>query len=100
VSLPPLILLPPAKSKAGVGRGGLDVVDVRFLRPDGRAASAARTEVCKGRLAAALVARPDLDPASLVDGVDPARAGRGGPKVTASRRRSRADTQARPSEVA
>jgi uncharacterized protein len=54
-----------------VVRGRLDVVDVRFVRPDGRAANAARTKVCKGRLAAALVARPDLDPAALADGIDP-----------------------------
>jgi uncharacterized protein len=52
-------------------REDLDVVTVRFLRPDGRAANAARTKVCKGRLAAALLATPDLDPATLAAGADP-----------------------------
>jgi uncharacterized protein len=52
-------------------RADLDVVGVRFVRPDGRAANPARTKVCKGRLAAALVTQPDLEPATLVDGVDP-----------------------------
>jgi uncharacterized protein len=52
-------------------RADLDVVTVRFLRPDGRAANAARTKVCKGRLAAALLAAPDLDPSRLAAEVDP-----------------------------
>jgi uncharacterized protein len=52
-------------------RQELDVVTVRFLRPDGRAANAARTKVCKGRLTAALLAAPQLDPATLVTEVDP-----------------------------
>jgi uncharacterized protein len=52
-------------------RDDLDVVSVRFLRPDGRAANAARTKVCKGRLAAALLVAPDLDPARASAEVDP-----------------------------
>lgn len=40
-------------------------VDVRFVRPDGRAANAARTKVAKGRLVATLLEYPDLDPAGL-----------------------------------
>jgi uncharacterized protein len=49
----------------------LDVVTVRFVRPDGRAANAARTKVCKGRVAAALLAAPDLDPSGLVTELAP-----------------------------
>jgi uncharacterized protein len=52
-------------------RTDLDVVTVRFLRPDGRAANAARTKVCKGRLAAALLHASDLDPVGLSAEVDP-----------------------------
>jgi uncharacterized protein len=52
-------------------RADLDVVTVRFLRPDGRAANAARTKVCKGRLAASLLSAPDLDPQQLAAEVDP-----------------------------
>jgi uncharacterized protein len=52
-------------------RADLDVVTVRFLRPDGRAANAARTKVCKGRLAAALLAVADLDPQRLAAEADP-----------------------------
>lgn len=51
-------------------RAALDVVDVRFLRPDGRAANAARTKVAKGRLAAAIIARPDVTPATIAGAVD------------------------------
>lgn len=47
-----------------------DLVTVRFVRPDGRAANAARTKVCKGRLTAALLDAPDLDAAGMVDQVD------------------------------
>ena len=47
------------------------VVEVAFVRPDGRAANAARTKVCKGRLAAFLLAHPATDPAGLVDAADP-----------------------------
>lgn len=50
-------------------RTELDVVEVRFVRPDGRAANAARTKVAKGRIAAALVAEPDLAPADLASHV-------------------------------
>jgi uncharacterized protein len=49
-------------------REQLDVVSVRFLRPDGRAANAARTKVAKGRLAAWLITTPDADPAGAVAG--------------------------------
>ena len=68
-------------------RVGIDVVQVRFVRPDGRAANAARTKVCKGRLAAALLAAPTATPSELADGADP---GEGwtlradGPTVTAT----------------
>jgi hypothetical protein len=48
-----------------------DLVGVGFVRPDGRAANAARTKVCKGRLTAALLAAPDLDGAGMVADVDP-----------------------------
>lgn len=48
-----------------------DLVTVGFVRPDGRAANAARTKVCKGRLTAALLAAPDLDAAGMVAEVDP-----------------------------
>jgi len=47
------------------------VVQLGFLRPDGRAANAARTKVCKGRLAAFLLANPGADPADLVADADP-----------------------------
>lgn len=47
------------------GRAALDVVDVRFVRPDGRPANAARTKVAKGRLAAALLAEPAATPADV-----------------------------------
>lgn len=46
-------------------KGRLDVVDVRFVRPDGRPANAARTKVAKGRLVAGLLVEPDLSPARL-----------------------------------
>jgi len=39
-------------------REDLDVVSVRFVRPDGRAANAARTKVAKGLLAAHLISTP------------------------------------------
>lgn len=51
-------------------REQLDVVTVRFVRPDGRSANAARTKVAKGRLAAWLVARPDADPSGVAAGAD------------------------------
>lgn len=51
-------------------RKQLDVVSVRFLRPDGRAANAARTKVAKGRLAAWLITAPDADPADVVADAD------------------------------
>lgn len=46
-------------------RADLDVVEVAFLRPDGRPANAARTKVAKGRFVAALLAAPDLLPAEV-----------------------------------
>lgn len=52
-------------------RAGADVVDVAFVRPDGRAANAARTKVCKGRLAAFLLAAPTAEPDDLVREADP-----------------------------
>lgn len=51
-----------------------DLVSVAFVRPDGGAANAARTKVCKGRLTAALLAAPDLDAAGMVAEVDPGEA--------------------------
>ncbi|MEX1164973.1 MAG: peroxide stress protein YaaA [Nitriliruptor sp.] len=51
-------------------RAGLDVVEVAFLRPDGRSANAARTKVAKGRLAAALLAEPGMSPSDLPGHVD------------------------------
>lgn len=48
------------------GRRAGQVVRVGFVRPDGRAANAARTKVAKGRLAAALIADPALSPDDLV----------------------------------
>jgi cytoplasmic iron level regulating protein YaaA (DUF328/UPF0246 family) len=68
-------------------RDELDVREIRFVRPDGRAANAARTKVAKGRLAAMLLAEPDADPATLAREAD---AGEGwqlsadGPTVTAT----------------
>jgi uncharacterized protein len=50
-------------------RGEVDVVVARFVRPDGRAANAARTKVAKGRLAAHLRARPDEAPGTIGAGV-------------------------------
>jgi len=50
---------------AGV-RDDLDVITVRFVRPDGRPANAARTKVAKGRLTAFLLARPGTTPSGLV----------------------------------
>lgn len=48
-----------------------EVVTIAFVRPDGRAANAARTKVCKGRLAAFVIAHPDTDVGDLVDNADP-----------------------------
>ena len=61
-------------------REELDVVDVRFVRPDGRAANAARTKVAKGLLAAHLVAQPRTTVSGVVRAQDAAAArGEGGP---------------------
>lgn len=51
-------------------REQFEVVSVRFVRPDGRAANAARTKVAKGRLAAWLLTAPDADAAGVVTGAD------------------------------
>jgi uncharacterized protein len=50
-------------------RAGREVHVVRFVRPDGRAANAARTKVAKGRLVAHLVAAPGTRPGDLVGSV-------------------------------
>lgn len=47
-------------------REDLDVIGVRFVRPDGRAANAARTKVAKGLLTALLLARPRTTVAGLL----------------------------------
>ncbi len=47
-----------------------DLVDVAFVRPDGRPANAARTKVAKGRLAAAVIAEPGLGPRDIAADVD------------------------------
>lgn len=48
-----------------------DVVEVAFVRPDGRAANAARTKVCKGRLVAFLMDHPGADVEDVVRDADP-----------------------------
>lgn len=52
-------------------RGDLDVVDVSFLRPDGRAANAARTKVCKGRFARWVIDHPSAAPEDVSADFDP-----------------------------
>ncbi len=47
-------------------RDELDVVTVRFVGGDGRAANAARTKVAKGRLTAYLLAHPRITPAGVM----------------------------------
>ena len=47
-------------------RDDLDVIGVRFVRPDGRAANAARTKVAKGLLTAHLLANPRTTVAGVV----------------------------------
>lgn len=51
-------------------RPAADIVAVRFVRPDGRAAPAARVKIAKGRLVAALVAAPQLEPCDVAEQVD------------------------------
>ena len=53
--------------------GRRDRREVRFLRPDGRVANAARTKVAKGRLAGWLLAHaaPDVTSAEVADAADP-----------------------------
>ena len=52
-------------------RRDLDVIDVRFVRPDGRPANAARTKVCKGRVAAWVIAHPSATPQDVARDLDP-----------------------------
>ena len=52
-------------------RGRAEVVEILFVRPDGRAANAARTKVCKGRIAAFLIAHPEVEVHGLIAGADP-----------------------------
>ncbi len=52
-------------------RARAEVVETAFRRPDGRAANAARTKVCKGRLAAFLLAHPTAGPTDLLAEADP-----------------------------
>lgn len=47
-------------------RAELDVLEASFLRPDGRAANAARTKVAKGAIAAALLEAPHLPAEEVV----------------------------------
>ena len=51
-------------------RGDQEIRRVRFVRPDGRSAPAARVKIAKGRLVAALLADPDLTPPAVADHVD------------------------------
>lgn len=61
-------------------REDLEVIGVRFVRPDGRAANAARTKVAKGLLTAHLLAHPRSTPSSVVRAVERARSrGEAGP---------------------
>ncbi len=61
-------------------RDDLDVVTVRFVRPDGRSANAARTKVAKGLLAAHLIASPRTTVSGVVRAQDAAAArGEAGP---------------------
>jgi cytoplasmic iron level regulating protein YaaA (DUF328/UPF0246 family) len=61
-------------------REDLDVIGVRFVRPDGRAANAARTKVAKGLLAAHLIAAPRSTASGVVRAATTAAAkGRPGP---------------------
>ena len=57
-------------------RDDLDVIGVRFVRPDGRAANAARTKVAKGLLTAHLLASPRSTASAVVRAVERA-VGRG-----------------------
>lgn len=61
-------LLPGEHARMWPGglRDEFDVVGVRFVRPDGRAANAARTKVAKGRVAAWLMDAPKARPCDLV----------------------------------
>jgi uncharacterized protein len=65
-------LLPAEHRRAldGAVLGSLDRVEVVFLRPDGRAANAARAKVAKGRFLAALLREGTLAPAEVPAAVD------------------------------
>lgn len=65
-------LLPAEHRRAlhGAVVDGLDRVEVAFLRPDGRAANAARTKVAKGRFLAALLRDGTITPRGAPDAVD------------------------------
>lgn len=52
-------------------RTDLEVIDVDFVRPDGRPANAARTKVCKGRVAAWLIGHPSATPEEVAGDLDP-----------------------------
>lgn len=52
-------------------RDRTDVARVAFVRPDGRAANAARTKVAKGRLAAFLLEHPQASIEQVVSEADP-----------------------------
>ena len=52
-------------------RASGEVVEIAFVRPDGGAANAARTKVCKGRLAAFLIATAETDVDTVVSEADP-----------------------------
>lgn len=54
-----------------VVRDDLDRIEARFERPDGSAANAARAKVCKGQLAAWLVANPSADVEDAADAFVP-----------------------------
>jgi uncharacterized protein len=64
-------LLPAEHARVwpAAARGDLDVIVVRFVRPGGGAANAARTKVAKGRLAAHLLASGATTPALGPDAI-------------------------------
>lgn len=65
-------LLPAEHARVwpAASRGDAEVLTVHFVRPDGRAANAARTKVLKGRLLATLLRRPRATPATLARHLD------------------------------
>jgi uncharacterized protein len=63
----------PAEHRRALDAGVLDQLDrveVAFVRPDGRAANAARTKVAKGRFLAALLREGALAPDEVPDAID------------------------------